>query len=99
MVIGGRSASARSLGVLTCALLLHPAHALEALKHATQVGDAILEGDLLILVGVGVLQQLPHVYLGFLLLLLHLPSPEEWSPRLDTVLPPKTRNVGYDPTL
>lgn len=75
--------------MLTCALLLHPAHALEPLEHATQVSDAVLESDLLILVGVGILQQLPHIYLRLLLLLLHLPSPEEWSPRLEPVLPPK----------
>lgn len=87
-----------SPGMLTCALLLHPAHALEPLKHATQVGDAILESDLLVLVGVGILQQLPHVYLGLLLLLLHLPSPEEWSLRLETALAPKDLNVCYDPT-
>jgi hypothetical protein len=87
-VLGG-PVPATPLGVLTCALLFHPAHALEPLKHATQVGDAILESDLLVFVGVGIFQQLPHVYLRLLFLLLHLPGPEERSSRLETVLAPK----------
>lgn len=61
-------------GALTCALLLLSAHALEPLEHAAQVGDSILEGDLLVLTGFRVLQQLPYVHLGFFLLLLHLPN-------------------------
>lgn len=61
-------------GALTCALLLHPAHALEPPEHPAQVGDPVLESDLFILIGVRVLQQLPHINLGFLLLLLHLPN-------------------------
>lgn len=69
-------------GGLTCALLLHSAHALEPLEHSSQVGDAVLESDLLVLVRVCILQQLPHVHLRFFLLLLHLPNRGEPLPNL-----------------
>lgn len=41
-------------------------HLLQTFEHAPQVSDAILEGDFLILAGMGIFQQLPHVDLGFL---------------------------------
>lgn len=82
-------------GELTCAFLLHSAHALEPPEHAAQVGDAVLEGDLLILVGVRILQQLPHVYLGFFLLRLHLPNRGEPLPSLVAAHRPRsTRKAG-----
>ena len=81
--------------MLTCALLLHSAHALEPLEHPAQVSDAVLEGDLLVLAGFRILQQLPHVHLRHFLLLLHLPNRGEPLPSLIAAhWPLKTRKVG-----
>lgn len=48
--------------------LFHPA------QQAPQVSDAIHKGDLLVLVRTGLLQDLPHVHLGCIILLFGLPS-------------------------
>lgn len=47
---------------------LRSMHLLKTFQHAPQVGDAILEGNFLIFARMGILQQLPHVNLGLLLL-------------------------------
>lgn len=81
--------------VLTCTFLFHSAHALEPPEHTTQVRDAVLEGDFLVLAGFRILQQLPHVYLGLFLLRLHLPIRGEPLPSLIAAhWPLKTRKVG-----
>lgn len=51
------------LGRLTCALLLIPLDALEPFEHASQVGDAVLEGDALVFRRGRMSQDLPHVFL------------------------------------
>lgn len=48
--------------------LFHPA------QQAPQVGDAVHEGDLLVFVGTGLLQDLPHVHIGSIILLFVLPG-------------------------
>ncbi|TNN83324.1 hypothetical protein EYF80_006305 [Liparis tanakae] len=44
------------------------------LEQAPQVRDAVLKGDLLIVAGLGVLQDVPHVHVHFFYLLLLLPE-------------------------
>lgn len=51
---------------LTLAVLGLRLHLLQTFQHAPQVSDAILKGDFLILAGMGIFQQLPHVDFRFL---------------------------------
>lgn len=49
-------------------------HLFQTFQHAPQVRDAILKGDFLILAWVGILEQFPHIYVGFFLLILLFPA-------------------------
>lgn len=77
--VGGLQDNPISLGsMLTCTLLDLHLGLLEALQHAPEISDAILEGDLLILALLGPFQELPNLWgnaqiiIIFLLLLLLL---------------------------
>lgn len=66
--------------LLTVTLLgLHLLHLLQPLQHAPQVGDAVLEGDALVVAGLGRLQDLPHVHVLLHLRLFLLPGEQVGS--------------------
>lgn len=47
---------------------LNNLHLLQTFEHAPQVGDAVLKSNFLVLTGMGIFKQLPHVNLWFLFL-------------------------------
>lgn len=59
---------------LTFTVLGLDLHLFQTFQHAPQVGDAILKGDFLIFAWMGVLEQFPHINVGFFLLRLLFPA-------------------------